>query len=68
LFKLIKVFPDKLSKDASDDTQNEIVQTALETIKNLLLKCSSEAQNHLDEIYETAKHCLRYDPEFSYET
>lgn len=39
----------------------------METIKNLLLKCSTQAQEHLDEIYESAKHCLRYDPEFSYD-
>jgi len=68
LFKLIKVFPDKLSKDASDDTQNEIVQTALETIKNLLLKCSTQSQNHLDEIFDSAEMCLKYDPEFNYDT
>ena len=32
-----------------------------------MLKCSTQAQDHLDEIYESAKHCLRYDPEFSYD-
>jgi predicted RNA-binding protein Jag len=33
-----------------------------------LLKCSTQSQNHLDEIYESAKACLRYDPEFNYES
>jgi len=44
------------------------VETALETIRNLLLKCSTQSINHLEEIYESAKLCLRYDPEFNYET
>jgi cullin-associated NEDD8-dissociated protein 1 len=58
--------PNNLDGDQSTDIDNEIAETSLIAIENLILKCQSDASQHLKTIYETTSCCLLYDPNYTY--
>jgi len=58
--------PNNLNDDQSTDIDNEISETSLIAIENLVLKCQNDASQHLKTIYATTSCCLTYDPNYTY--
>ena len=65
LITKLQKFTCKLPEDNNDDN-NQLVQTALTAIENLILKCPQQAEDNLKGIYDMCTQCISYDPGYTY--
>lgn len=66
IIPLLQYYPAQLDEEQSSDIDNEIAETALNAIENLILKCQNEARQSLKSLFALTGKCLVYDPNYTY--
>jgi len=57
-------YPKNLKKDESVDIDNELAQTALQGVENMIVMCPNEAQTLVNNFLEVVSASLAYDPSY----
>jgi len=60
----LMAYPKNLKKDESVDIDNELAQTALQGVENMIVMCPNEAQTLVNNFLEVVSASLAYDPSY----